>query len=333
MASVVQHGEKWRAFVEVGGKRKTKVFERKRDADAWAAAAAAELATTRAGKSGDKMSLRDAFRRYAEDVAPGRKGGPWEIKRLLAFERHRALPVTLPLNKLTSQHLTAWRDARLKATSAGTVLREFSLLGSVLSYCRQDWGWITHDPIAAVRKPASPKPLERVITWREAKAMLRALNYRTRRPVRSTPAQVGAALLLALRTGMRSGEIVGLMWADVRASWVTLRDTKNGDARNVPVSKKALRVLEQLRGLHAELVFTISDGVRDAVFRQARGLAGLSGFTFHSARHTAATRIARTVGQPGRLSFAEFCKVFGWRDPRHAMIYVNPSAADLAAKL
>lgn len=52
-----------------------------------------------------------------------------------------------------------------------------------------------------------------------------------------------------------------------------------------------------------------------------------------AARHTEATRIGRTVGQPGRLSFPEFCKVFGWRDPKHALIYVNPTAAELAQKL
>jgi hypothetical protein len=51
------------------------------------------------------------------------------------------------------------------------------------------------------------------------------------------------------------------------------------------------------------------------------------------ARHTAATRIGAKVGQPGRLTFPEFCRVFGWTDPRNAMIYVNPSAETLAGKL
>ena len=72
---------------------------------------------------------------------------------------------------------------------------------------------------------------------------------------------------------------------------------------------------------------------RTTTFRKARDRAGLAGFTFHDARHTAATRIGATVGQPGRLTFPEFCKVFGWRDPKHALIYVNPTAATLAEKM
>jgi len=88
-----------------------------------------------------------------------------------------------------------------------------------------------------------------------------------------------------------------------------------------------------MRGHDREDVFLLGPGTRDAIFRRARERAGLSGFTFHDARHTAATRIGASVGQPGRLSFPEFVKVFGWRDPKHALIYVNPTADALADKL
>ena len=71
----------------------------------------------------------------------------------------------------------------------------------------------------------------------------------------------------------------------------------------------------------------------DALFRRAKAKAGLPDIHFHDSRHTAAPRIGRAVGQPGRLSFPEFCKVFGWRDPKHALIYVNPTAEELADKL
>ena len=69
------------------------------------------------------------------------------------------------------------------------------------------------------------------------------------------------------------------------------------------------------------------------MFRRVRDKLGLSGFTFHDTRHTAATWIGATVGQPGKLSFPEFIKVFGWRDPKNALIYVNPTAASLAEKM
>ncbi len=112
---------------------------------------------------------------------------------------------------------------------------------------------------------------------------------------------------------------------------VTLPVTKNGEARDVPLSPGAVRLLDRLRGL--ERPFPASAAVISTLFRRARDSAGLEGFTFHDARHSAATRIGATVGQRGRLSFPEFVKVFGWRDPKYALVYVNPSAADLAAKM
>ncbi len=57
--------------------------------------------------------------------------------------------------------------------------------------------------------------------------------------------------------------------------------------------------------------------------------AGLSRFTFHDTRHTAAT----WIGRSGKLQLLELCKMFGWSDPKMAMIYFNPSADDLANKL
>jgi integrase len=104
--------------------------------------------------------------------------------------------------------------------------------------------------------------------------------------------------------------------------------TKNGTARAVPLSRSARRWLGLLRGQAQP--FTLADSSRDALWRKARKAAGLEGFTFHDLRHTAATRIGATVGKPGRLSFPQFCAVFGWRNPAQAMVYVNPTAAELA---
>lgn len=65
----------------------------------------------------------------------------------------------------------------------------------------------------------------------------------------------------------------------------------------------------------------------DALFRRARDRAGLSGFTFHDARHTAATRLA------GKLDVLTLCKVFGWTNPAQAMAYYNPSPGEIARRM
>lgn len=313
--------------------RDSGTFRTRREADQWAAQRRAELMAQRDGTEGQRKTLRDAMRRYAEEVAPTHRGERWEQIRLAAFEGHDHMPITLPIGQVTPQHLARWRQWRETKISPASVRREMSLLGSIFTAARRDWHWISSSPMADVRRPSAPPPSDRTITRAEIKAMLRQLGYRRGQRPASIKQVVAYAFLLALRTGMRAGELAGMEWSRVHGSWVTLPMTKNGYARDVPLSRKAQKLIECLHGLDEERPLPVTVQVLDATFRRARDGAGLSGFTFHASRHTAATWIGATVGKPGRLSFPEFCRCFGWRDPKHALIYCNPSAAMLADKL
>lgn len=60
------------------------------------------------------------------------------------------------------------------------------------------------------------------------------------------------------------------------------------------------------------------------LFVRYRKDIGLDGVTFHDARHTAATWMAKKV------DVLTLCKIFGWTDPKMAMVYYNPKASDIA---
>lgn len=313
--------------------RDSATFATKREAEAWKARRRQELLDGAKRSSKGRATLMQAFERYLAEVSPSLKGHDWYVKRIHAFVRDDRLPVTLPLTDLSTAHLNNWKQARLQEVTAGTVLRDLGLLGSVLGYCRKDWGWMDHDPMGMLRKPPTPKHRDRVITWRETRVMLRQLGYVNGKRPASFKQMAAYAFLIALRTGMRAGEILGAEWVNYHGTWLRLPDTKNSTARDVPLSRKAIKLIERLRGLDEDRLLPIASGTLDALFRRARDTAGLEGFRFHDTRHTAATRIGATVGQPGKLSFPEFCKVFGWRDPKYALVYVNPSASSLAGKL
>lgn len=331
MASIEKTASgEYRARVKRRGERDSKTFALRRDAVAWAKHREDEIDRRADRTLGEVRTLGDALRRYAVEVAPTHKGERWEQIRLAAMERQ--LPITLPLARITHEHLTRWRDARAAVVGPDSVRREMALLGSVLTHARRDWRWIADSPMADVRRPQSSPHRSRVMTRHELRAILRALKHRRGRPV-TMKGIVALALLLALRTGMRAGELTGMQWALVADRSVTLPATKNGTAREVPLSRKAVRLIERARGLDDVLVLPVGTQTLDALFRSARDAAGIDGLRWHDSRHTAATRIGATVGQPGRLSFPEFVAMFGWRDPRNAMVYVNPSAATLAAKL
>ena len=47
-------------------------------------------------------------------------------------------------------------------------------------------------------------------------------------------------IIFAIETGMRLGEIIGLEWSDISKSIAYIYESKNGESREVPLSKKAL---------------------------------------------------------------------------------------------
>ena len=320
----------WRIQFEVGAQRFSGTFDTAREANAFEAASRAELKTSATGVKGQGKTLRDALRKFAEEESPKRRGERWEIVRLTAFEKlEHSLPVNKPLARFDEDDLKAWRDRRLTATSRGTVLRDMTLLASVLETARIEWRWITVNPIRDVKKPASPAHRQRVIAPGEIRGVLRALGHHGG-PVRSVSQAVAVCFLLALATGMRAGELCGLLWVNVKPTYVTAHDVKakqTGVSRSVPLSPVAQKLIERLRAWDDKMVVGVAPATLDTLYRRARKRAGLSGFTFHDARHTAATRMA------GQLHILELCKVFGWKNTSQALTYFNPKAADIAAKL
>lgn len=341
MASIRAYGDKgWRVHVSASRKGfatlvDTKTFDSKRVAQQWAAERQSqlrsEIAAQALGNLGLGKTLKEAFDRYLEEVSQTKRGYAWEVKRLNMFAKH--LPVGLPLCAISEGHIERFREQRKEAVTAGTILRDFNLLSHVFEVARRDWKWIKENPCANVRRPKSPKHRSRIISNSEIKAMCRQLGYVSGYAPNSMKQVVALCFLLALRTGMRSGEILGLTWDRVFEYHVHLNQTKTDTPRDVPLDHRAKVLLKLLINQDAIPTLGISAASRDSLFRKARNMAGLSGFTFHDARHNAATRIGKQVGKPGKLSIFEFCTIFGWQSTKFAMVYVNPSAAEIAAKL
>jgi integrase len=85
--------------------------------------------------------------------------------------------------------------------------------------------------------PPKGKNRERIYNQDEIDRIVSALGYTPGETPRNKRAQVGAALLLAVETAMPSGELMGLKWCDVDLDFhvAHLKDTKNGDRRDVPL--------------------------------------------------------------------------------------------------
>ncbi len=325
MASITKTAKGYRAHVYVKGARETKTFRTKREADAWAAARETELRADEGKAPSEKHTLKRAMERYAEEVSPTKRGHVWEERRILKLINDPDLGADRLLSKITPDELGAWRDARLKVNANGTIIREARLISAILETARREWRWMTDNPMRDVRKPKAPAHRTTVITPSQIRKMLRALKYDGRK-VRSVTQAAAVCFIVALRTGMRAGELTGLRWSSVKGDYVVLPVTKT-KPRDVPLTKKAARAIEKMKGWDPELVFGLKSPTLDAIFRRARERARLDGFTFHDSRHTAATWLAP------RMDVLDLCKMFGWTDPRQAMTYYNPTASQIAARI
>lgn len=325
----------WRVQMQVNGERVGGTFPTKREADDWIARTRLEINAQAQGKTGTIKTMQQAMLRYGEEISPEKRGGDKEVIRINAILRHDAFPAKVKMSDLTPDHFAAWRDSRLKVVARGSVLRDMNLLSSILTTARREWRWINANPMSDVRRPAEPDHREVVISRVQIVKMLRALNY-GREPIRCVQQAVGMAFAMALCTGMRAGELCNLKWEDVREDHVILHITKNGKRREVPLSSRAKMLIARLRGWDDEKVFGITAQTLDAMFRKYRARAGLDGFTFHDSRHTAATMIAgrmRSGSVPAQQAVMDLCKMFGWSRMDQALVYYNPKAGDIAARL
>ena len=327
MASIQKTPQGYRVQIKKRGVRDSRLLPTRREAVEWAAAREAEIVRQADSPPGDLHTLADALDRYEREVSPSKRGEAWEGRRFAAFKQQGLLPLTLPLSQITPGHFAVYRDARRQSVSAGTVLRELTLLSAVFTVARREWRWVESNPVADVKRPAAPAHRDRTINVREIRILLRSCGYARGKPIRSVSQAVGACFLVALRTGMRAGELCSLEWRHVHERYCHLPITKSGGSRDVPLSRSALRAIRQAGGWDDVLVFGLKRQTLDALFRRHRDLAGLSGFTFHDSRHTAATILSR------RVDVLTLCKIFGWSSTSQALTYYNPSAASIADML
>jgi integrase len=347
MASITKTPKGYRVQIDMKGVRKSKSFETKRDATLWAAQEEAAICLDVKTSPSAKNTLREALEKYRDQPSNTNAGLRWERIRINAFLEHKDwLPLDKKIGSVTPEDFEAFMRERAKTVKDGTILRELGLLSAILEEARYKWKWIKENPLRDAKKPTEPAHRERLISRAEIKRMLRGFGYKPgAQKIATLTESVGVCFLLALRTGMRAGDLTSLTWNNVHPHHAKIEIDKVGrkkkTGRDVPLSKKAVRVIEKMRGFDAKSVFFLTPQTLDARFRAVREdqkltirdgfgqIDKVKTFTFHDSRHTAAT----WIGMKGRITTMQMCAMFGWTDPKMALKYFNPSAANIAALL
>jgi integrase len=185
-----------------------------------------------------------------------------------------------------------------------------------------------------IRRPQNEKARERRLEDGEETALLAALESSRREDGTLGPGTrnpwIKPLVLLAMETAMRRGELLALRWeeVDTKRQVARILDSKNGEARSVPLSSRAVAVLEALpRSIDGRVFPTTEDAVKKA-FSRACVAAGLKDLHFHDLRHEATSRLAEKLP-----NVIELAAVTGHKDLRMLKRYYHPRAEDLARKL
>lgn len=330
MATFRRRAGGWRAEVCRAGVRQSRTFPTKAQAQAWAAEVEADLLAGRGGAVRGDKTLADALDRFLREVSPGRRGHVREKTTLDLWIREHPLR-GYRLDVISGADMADWRDVRLRLVKPGSVLREMTLLRSVFEAARRDWGWIARNPMEDVRRPPRPQPRQRRPSEQEITQLCDALGYSEDGALVTQMSRVAVAMLLSIETAMRAGEIVGMTWqhVDLDSRVVLLPRTKNEDSRKVPLSSRAVVLLERLKGLAPDddRVLRVTSANLDALFRKARKRAGIEGLTFHDMRAEALTRLSTKV------DVLTLARISGHRDIKMLMVYYRESVEDIAARL
>lgn len=302
----------------INGKRESKVADTRKEAASWALARESELT----GKRLPDRTLRDALERFGREVSESRLGARWELVRLKKLSR---LPMAgRKLASLTATDIAEWRDMSLLALKPASVAREMNLLRSVFEIARTEWGWIRFNPMTDVKRPPQPRGRARRVMPDEIEAIAQAFDVVTLK-AHTAQQRVGLAFLFALETAMRSGEIVTLRGDDVfiRSRYLIVRKSKNGDSREVPLSTRAIEILNVLP---PDSLFGLNDALRDAIWRKHRP-EHLADLRFHDTRGEAIWRLSK------HLDVLQLGRAIGHRDPKSLYFYYRESGADMARLL
>ncbi|MDB5742524.1 MAG: integrase family protein [Polaromonas sp.] len=326
MASIRQRSGKWQARVlREGYPAEVKSFTSRSEAQKWARQieSAMDGGGYQSRCDADKMLLSDALLRYAKEVSPTKRGHLDEVIRINALKRTKMAGYSMA--KLSPAIVGGFRDERLKGVQAGAVIRDLSLLSSVINHARREWGVTVNNPCLLVKKPPTPPGRTRVLSTDEERRLLAAVAPTGRRNPEMLP-----LVQLALHTAMRRGELLALRWEHVSLAEQTayLPTSKNGCPRLVPLSSVAVVVLASLTNCSDGPVFSIAAQTVAAAFTRATTRASIKGLRFHDLRHTATSRMADKLP-----NVIELAAVTGHSSIQMLKRYYHPNAQALAKKL
>ncbi len=321
----------WQARIRKKGyPAQVKTFRSKSEAERWARSIENEIDRGMFVQrtEAENTTLAQLLDRYQKEVTSTKRGAPQESSHLKIIRQH-------PLSQrfvaaIFPKDLAQYRDDRLKVVSPSTVNRELNVLSHVFTVALQDWGipFPSGNPVQNTRRPKVNDKRDRRLTGDEETRLMEAARA-AEKENGSMP--IASIIGLALETAMRRGEIAAMRWqhADLKARTLLIPKTKTDEPRRVPLSSRALAVLDSLpRHISGQVWGSVHQASISRAFALACRRSGIKDLRFHDLRHEATSRLFEKGLNPMQVA-----AITGHKTLQMLKRYTHLRAEDLAKLL
>lgn len=289
-------------------------FERKTDCAKWIQSTESAIREGRYFKISEskKKTLRDLIDRYVKEILPQKKSiqsqksqFDWWKKQIGDYSLADITPALLI--ECRGKLLAEKSERDIQRTPA-TANRYCAALSHAFTMAVKEWGWLQDNPILKITKLKEPRGRTRYLEEAERERLLNVCKE-------SKSPYLYILVMLAISTGARRMEILGLKWQDVdlERGLIILHDTKNGEKRSLPlmsVAKELMKEHYKNRTDQTNLVFPSNNFKKPidirAPFETALKKAEIEDFRWHDLRHSTASYLAMNGA-----SLAEIAAVLG----------------------
>jgi integrase len=283
MATISQYRGKWKCQVrKTGYPAQTQTFDHRTDAVAWGNEVEAKMHRGTFGGSTSKqwMTICEMLERYLAEESTRKAYSAADVSRskplisaLGAFHVHNLTPV----------NLGEYKRMRLAVKSPQTVTHELNLLHRAYVIATTEWGVVLPNGVPKTARPSLPRGRGTRIRPNQIDLIVQATESE----------QLKHIVPLAVETAMRRSELLSIRWehVDLGRRSIYLEKTKNGLSRTVPLSPRALQVLQSMHRATVGPVFTLAASSVSQAFQRAVERARLDHVRFHDLRHEATSRL------------------------------------------
>lgn len=235
-----------------------------------------------------KVTLADFGKRYMEHAKANKRS--WLRDEQMLERLQEFFGAGRQMSDISAADIENYKLQRRTSVSGSTVNRELALLKRMFNLAT---AWDLHQDV---------NPVKKVKFFREFNTGLRVLSEEEEKNFlqHATP-YVQDIARFALNTGLRIGEIFSLRWSqvDMEKRIISVLAPKTDKLREVPINVQALTVLQAWQhNKRNEFVFYNAETGRPFVdlkagFALACRKAGISGVSWHTLRHTFASRLVK----------------------------------------